>query len=144
MVEGKPVEIVQADAARLPFADDVFTCAAMMQVFFFFLEPAAVLAECRRVLTPGGRLAVFTVSEEARGSPAAPEPMASRARFYSGDDLAESFEAREGDFVWVPPNLVHVEQNISGRDPVRMVVARSTQETLVFNLPTPVGWSPIR
>jgi len=83
------LEIVQADAARLPFADNVFTCAAMMQVFFFFLEPAAVLAECRRVLTPGGRLAVFTVSEEARGSPAAPEPMASRARFYSDEELVQ-------------------------------------------------------
>ena len=83
------LEIVQADAARLPFGDDAFTCAAMMQVFFFFLEPAAVLAECRRVLTAGGRLAVFTVSEEARGSPAAPEPMASRARFYSDEELVQ-------------------------------------------------------
>ena len=83
------LEIVQADAARLPFEDDAFTCAATMQVFFFFPDPARVLAECRRVLRPGGRLAVFTVSEEARGSPAAPEPMASRARFYTDEELVE-------------------------------------------------------
>jgi SAM-dependent methyltransferase len=83
------LEIVQADAARLPFDDDAFTCAATMQVFFFFPDPARVLAECRRVLQAGGGLAVFTVSEEARGTPAAPEPMASRARFYTDDELVE-------------------------------------------------------
>ena len=83
------LEIVQADAARLPFDDDAFTCAAMMQVFFFLPDPARVLGECRRVLQAGGSLAVFTVSEEARGSPAAPEPMASRARFYTDDELVE-------------------------------------------------------
>ncbi len=88
IAEGR-LEIVQADAARLPFDDDSFTCAAMMQVFFFFLDPAAVLAECHRVLRTGGRLAVFTVSEEAKGSPAAPEPMASRARFYTDEELVD-------------------------------------------------------
>jgi len=83
------LEVVQADAARLPFDDDAFTCVATMQVFFFLPEPARALSECRRVLRPGGRLAVFTVSEEARGTPAAPEPMASRARFYTDDELVE-------------------------------------------------------
>jgi len=83
------LEIVQADAARLPFPDDAFTCAAMMQVFFFFLDPAAVLAECHRVLRDGGRLAVFTVAEEARGTAAAPEPMASRARFHTDEELVQ-------------------------------------------------------
>ena len=83
------LELVQADAARLPFADDTFTCAAMMQVFFFLPDPARVLAECRRVLRDGGRVAVFTISEEARGGPAAPEPMASRARFYTDEELVD-------------------------------------------------------
>jgi hypothetical protein len=36
--------------------------------------------------------------------------------------------------------MVHVEMNTSGSQPVRMVVARSTQDALTFNLPTPVGW----
>jgi uncharacterized RmlC-like cupin family protein len=64
------------------------------------------------------------------------------ARFYTGDALGESFEAHAGDFIWVPPHLVHVEQNTSSTDPVRMVVARSTQAALTFNLPTPEGWAP--
>src|SRR6266702_3648110 len=37
------LDVVQASAERLPFEDDSFTCAAMMQVFFFLADPAAVL-----------------------------------------------------------------------------------------------------
>jgi SAM-dependent methyltransferase len=80
--------LVLGKAEELPFADDEFTCAAMMQVFFF-LDAPVVLAECRRVLRPDGRIAVFTVSEAARGTPAAPEPFASHARFYSDQELVE-------------------------------------------------------
>jgi SAM-dependent methyltransferase len=82
------LEIVQASAEELPFADDSCTCAAMMQVFFF-LDPEPVLAECRRVVRNGGTLAVFTVTEAAKGTPAAPEPMASRGRFYTDEQLVE-------------------------------------------------------
>jgi uncharacterized RmlC-like cupin family protein len=65
-----------------------------------------------------------------------------KARFFSGDALDEPQEAHAGDFVWVPPHLVHVEMNTSSNEPVRMVVARSTQASLTFNLPTPPGWQP--
>jgi SAM-dependent methyltransferase len=81
-------EIVEGDAHRLPFPDDSCTAAAMMQVFFF-LDAPAVLTECRRVVRPGGRLVVFTVSAEARGTPAAPEPFASTGRFYTDAQLVE-------------------------------------------------------
>jgi uncharacterized RmlC-like cupin family protein len=64
------------------------------------------------------------------------------ARFYSGDRLDVGQDAHAGDFVWVPPHLVHVEMNTSKDAPVRMVVARSTQAALTFNLPTPEGWQP--
>jgi hypothetical protein len=60
----------------------------MMQVFFF-LDPGPVLRECRRVVRGGGALAVFTVSEAAKGTPAAPEPIASRGRFYTDEQLVE-------------------------------------------------------
>lgn len=66
------------------------------------------------------------------------------ARFFSGSSLDEVHDARAGDFIWVPPLVVHVEMNASATEPVRMVVARSTQETLVFNVPAPEGWSPTR
>lgn len=89
------LEVREAQAEHLPFADDSFTCVAMMQVFFF-LDAPRVLAECRRVLRPGGRVAVFTVTEAARGTPAAPEPMASRGRFYTDEELVRL--ARDAGF----------------------------------------------
>jgi uncharacterized RmlC-like cupin family protein len=64
------------------------------------------------------------------------------ARFLSGPSLDQVQDARAGDFVWVPPHVVHVEMNASADETVRMVVARSTQETLVFNVPPPEGWTP--
>ncbi len=67
-----------------------------------------------------------------------------RARFYSGEALDEVQEAGPGDFVWVPPHLVHVEVNVSDFEPVRTVVARSTQEAIVVNVAGPAGWSPPR
>ena len=66
------------------------------------------------------------------------------ARLFSGSSLDQVHDARAGDFIWVPPLVVHVEMNASATEPVRMVVARSTQETLVFNVPAPEGWSPTR
>jgi uncharacterized RmlC-like cupin family protein len=70
--------------------------------------------------------------------------IAGQARFFAGERLAEVLDAGPGDFVWVPPHAVHVEMNRSASEPARMVVARSTQEALVFNLPTPEGWTPTR
>ena len=64
------------------------------------------------------------------------------ARFFTGEGLEQAHDAEPGDFVWVPPHLVHVEMNRSHTESVRMVVCRSTQAALTFNLPTPEGWSP--
>ena len=66
--------------------------------------------------------------------------IAGQARFFTGPDLEQAHDAAAGDFVWVPPQVVHVEHNRSQTEPVRMVVARSTQANLTFNLPTPDGW----
>jgi SAM-dependent methyltransferase len=82
-------EVALGEAERLPFADASFTALAMSVVFFFFERPLVVLEECRRVLRPGGRLAVYTTAPELRGTPAAPEPIASRGYFHSDQELLE-------------------------------------------------------
>jgi SAM-dependent methyltransferase len=82
-------DVVLGSAERLPFADASFTAIAMSIVFFFLPDPIAVLRECRRVLAPGGRLAVYTTSPALRGTPAAPEPVASRGHFYEDEELAD-------------------------------------------------------
>ena len=53
---------------------------------------------------------------------------------------AGTHDAEAGDVVWVPPHVVHVEANRSFGEAVRMIVARSTQQTLVFNVDMPDGW----
>ncbi len=52
-----------------------------------------------------------------------------------------TYEADAGDFVFVPPHVVHVEVNRSASEPIRMVVSRSTQQALVFNVEMPPGWA---
>lgn len=56
------------------------------------------------------------------------------ARFLFGRGYETVDTAHPGEFVWVPPQVPHIEQNASNTEPVRMIVVRSTQETLVFNL----------
>ena len=65
-----------------------------------------------------------------------------RARFASGEDLGTVADADPGDFVFVGPYDLHVELNRSDIEPVRMVVARSTQEAIVVNVDPPPGWTP--
>ena len=81
--------VVLASAESLPFKHATFSAVAMSIVFFFLDDPVGVLCECRRVLRPGGRLAVYTTGPELRGTPAAPEPIASRGHFYTDAELAE-------------------------------------------------------
>lgn len=82
------LDLLQGDAAYLPVADSAYTAVAMATVFMHLPDPAAALAECRRVLDTSGRLAVATVDPSMRGTPAAPEPVASRGGFYERDELA--------------------------------------------------------
>jgi uncharacterized RmlC-like cupin family protein len=63
------------------------------------------------------------------------------AAFLTGERLEVRHTANAGDIVWVPPHLVHVEANARDDQPVRMVVARSTQDTLVYAVDAPEGWS---
>lgn len=51
-----PVELVQAPAERLPFADDSFDYVTCTLVLCTVPDPAAGLAEVARVLRPGGKL----------------------------------------------------------------------------------------
>jgi hypothetical protein len=41
------------------------------------------------VLRPAGRIAIYTTGPELRGTPAAPEPLASRGHFYSDEELTD-------------------------------------------------------
>ncbi len=57
LAEGR-LEIVQGDAESLPWEDNIFTCAAASNMFFFIENPLRALCELHRVLQPGGRLVI--------------------------------------------------------------------------------------
>ena len=54
------VEWREADAADLPFGDGVFDAVLCQSAVFFFPDVPAALAEMRRVVRPGGKVAVQT------------------------------------------------------------------------------------
>jgi SAM-dependent methyltransferase len=94
--EGR-LDLREADAAHLPFADASCTSAVSTGVLHFLEDPIAVFSEVRRVLRPGGRFIVFLGSKELKGTPAAPEPMASRLHWYEDEELVDL--ARRSGFV---------------------------------------------
>jgi SAM-dependent methyltransferase len=94
-------DVVRGDALALPFPDGAFTAVAMAVVFFFLAQPVDALRECRRVLGAGGRLAVYTTGPELKGTPAAPEPLASRGHFHDDATLLELAGAAGFDAVAV-------------------------------------------
>jgi SAM-dependent methyltransferase len=105
-VAEKRAEIVEGDAHHLPFPDASCTCAVTTGSFGFWDRPVVALAEICRVLQPGGRFLLYAGTKELRGTPAAPEPMASRVHWYEDDELAGL--ARAAGFVEVRvdrPNL---------------------------------------
>ncbi len=52
--------LVRGDATALPFEDGSFDCACCFAALHLFADPFAALDEMRRVLAPGGRIALMT------------------------------------------------------------------------------------
>jgi uncharacterized RmlC-like cupin family protein len=82
------------------------------------------------VLDPGGKTGVHHHGE----SETAIYILSGTTRWWVGDRLDDVREAHAGDFVFIPPGIVHWEQNASDTEPVEMIVARSTQEAIVVNV----------
>jgi uncharacterized RmlC-like cupin family protein len=63
--------------------------------------------------------------------------LSGRARFRWGDRLANTLEAEAGDFVFVPPELVHQEINALDDAPVHCIVVRDRPRDMVVNVDLP-------
>jgi len=105
------------DAHALPFADGEFTAVSSIAAFFFLAEPVRALREMRRVLDPSrGRIAIVTTSPEAKGTPAAPYPIATRGHFYTDGELHDlAVEAGLADVAVVRTDESGWGQLLTGR-----------------------------
>ncbi len=83
------LKIVTSEADSLPFPDGTFTCAVMTGVLGFLPDALQTFKEISRVLGNRGRFVAFASSKSLRGTPAAPEPMASRLHFYEDSELED-------------------------------------------------------
>jgi uncharacterized RmlC-like cupin family protein len=59
--------------------------------------------------------------------------LSGRARIYFGDKFADYLDMSEGDWVFVPPHLPHVECNLDRNRPLIWMTAR-TPDNIVVNL----------
>lgn len=62
--KAKGLETMEADAQRLPFDDGSFDAVTMISMLHHVEDRAAALAEARRILRPGGRLALMGFTRE--------------------------------------------------------------------------------
>jgi uncharacterized RmlC-like cupin family protein len=63
--------------------------------------------------------------------------LSGRVRFRYGARLENAVDAEAGDFVYVPPNQIHTEENLSDSEPVELIVSRGCTDMLVVNVPDP-------
>jgi ubiquinone/menaquinone biosynthesis C-methylase UbiE len=73
------VDYRQADALRLPFADQTFDMAWTQHVAMNIPDKGALYGEVRRVLKPGGSFAIYDVLQGAGGEAVYPVPWAREA-----------------------------------------------------------------
>lgn len=78
-------EVVQGDAAALPWEEGTFSAVTCMDAFPFFTAPERVMAEVFRVLRPGGRMLMQIGMRWPDGPPKyLPHPTS----FVAGDETA--------------------------------------------------------
>jgi len=60
-----------------------------------------------------------------------------RVRFRWGDSLEQVADAGPGDFIFVPPYEIHSEENLDPDNEAVFLLARTTMEAIVVNVPDP-------
>ncbi len=60
-----------------------------------------------------------------------------RVRFRWGPNLENVVDTEPGDFVFVPPYEVHLEENLDTDSEAELLLARNSQEQIVVNVPDP-------
>jgi ubiquinone/menaquinone biosynthesis C-methylase UbiE len=110
------VAYVRGDAERLPFRDQSFDGVCCFAAINLFADPMAAIDSMTRVLTPGGRVALFT-SVRGRSAPLRAVESAlqarSGARMFERDELTGALEQR--GFTEIRQRLTGITQFVGGR-----------------------------
>jgi SAM-dependent methyltransferase len=102
------VAYVRADAADAPFQDASFDAVCCFAALNLFADPFAALDSFTRVLTPGGRLAIFT---SVRGRSV---PLRTAERLIQAQSGMNMFERDELVGALVERGFTDVRQRLSG------------------------------
>ena len=90
-IAGGRVDLREGDAMHLPYANESFDKAFSVHCIYFWKEPIRTLEELRRVLVPGGRLAI-TVLPKARWLETKSVPPADLFTLYDAFEVADLLE----------------------------------------------------
>jgi ubiquinone/menaquinone biosynthesis C-methylase UbiE len=88
---------VRGDAQELPFVDNSFDAVCCFAAFHLFADPMRALDRMTDVLTPGGRIAIFTTARHRTAPVRAAEwllAMRSGARLFEQDELVDALSER--------------------------------------------------
>lgn len=110
------VAYVRGDAQQLPFRDQSFDAVCCFAALHLFADPMKALDSITRVLTPGGRVAIFT-SCRGRSQPMRTlEALVERQsgmRMFEREDVVAALEQR--GFVQIRQRVAGVTQFVGGR-----------------------------
>jgi ubiquinone/menaquinone biosynthesis C-methylase UbiE len=109
--------LVRGDGADLPFRDASFDAVCCFAALHLFADPFAGLDEMRRVLAPGGRIALMTSVRRKLTLPPL-KPVVERAsgmRLFEVDEVVRALQDR--GFTDVRQRLAGVVQFVGGRLP---------------------------
>jgi SAM-dependent methyltransferase len=87
---GARVPLVRLDAQSLPFVAGSFDLVVFYEAIYYLARPAAFVAECRRVLSPGGAVLLCTANRLVPDF----NPSPYSVRYYSSEELRDMFESQ--------------------------------------------------
>jgi ubiquinone/menaquinone biosynthesis C-methylase UbiE len=85
---GTRLPLLCLDAQALPFRDGTFDTVILFEAIYYIPSPREFLAECRRVLAPGGEVLVCSVNPQWQGF----SPSEGSVRYFSATELRALLE----------------------------------------------------